>query len=307
MYVPIACIILLAIVIWVHYRTEPFLAGPSATLPPPIDPKLVTAYQQFATTVYNPFLVTWQKAIVSSISADQPQKPLTSPSQASSSSATPTIPPQSEMNSYIANLSQKLGKPLPNITDPLPDTIDIVTFSTIAPKIPADPVPYTNALTWINQQLTEAQLKLQSALKGESFMNLEGFDNQTCQDLSKCFEDNPELIRQCGEAMKKQGKMDQSQVLNQLKQFMKNKEFVNAYKTNKELVEQSKKIESDAKSGALLNQMNLPTEPGIKYTLPGGSDKLQKMDYAQQKAVKEAAPSMFSLKTMMDQINANLR
>jgi hypothetical protein len=307
MYVPIVCIILLAIVIWVHYRTEPFLAGPSATLPPPIDPKLVTAYQQFATTVYNPFLVTWQKAIVSSISADQPQKPLTSPSQASSSSATPTIPPQSEMNSYIANLSQKLGKPLPNITDPLPDTIDIVTFSTIAPKIPADPAPYTNALTWINQQLTEAQAKLQSALKGESFMNLEGFDNQTCQDLSKCFEDNPELIRQCGEAMKKQGKMDQSQVLNQLKQFMKNKEFVNAYKTNKELVEQSKKIESDAKSGALLNQMNLPTEPGIKYTLPGGSDKLQKMDYAQQKAVKEVAPSMFSLKTMMDQINANLR
>ena len=308
MYVPIVCVILLAIIIWVHYRTEPFLAGPSATpLPPPIDPVLVSTYHQFATTIYNPFLGTWQKAIVSSISADQPQKPLTSPSQASSSSATPTIPPQSDMNSYIANLSQKLGKPLPNITDPLPDTMDIVTFSTIAPKIPADPAPYTNALTWINQQLTEAQAKLQSALKGESFMNLEGFDNQTCQDLSKCFEDNPELIRQCGEAMKKQGKMDQSQVLNQLKQFMKNKEFVNAYKINNELVEQSKKIESDAKSGALLNQMNLPVEPGIKYTLPGGSDKLQKMDYAQQKAVKEAAPSMFSLKTMMDQINANLR
>jgi hypothetical protein len=307
MYVPIVCVILLAIVVWVHYRTEPFSAEPSATLPPPIDPELVSTYHQFATTMYNPFLATWQKAIVSSISADQPQKPLTSPSQASSSSGTPKIPSQSEMNSYIANLSQKLGKPLPNITDPLPDTIDIVTFSTIAPKIPADPAPYTNALTWINQQLTEAQLKLQSALKGESFMNLEGFDNQTCQDLSKCFEDNPELIRQCGEAMKKQGKMDQSQVLNQLKQFMKNKEFVAAYKTNNELVEQSKKIESDAKSGALLNQMNLPAEPGIKYTLPGGSDKLQKMDYAQQKAVKEAAPSMFSLKTMMDQINANLR
>jgi hypothetical protein len=307
MYVPIVCVILLAIVVWIHYRTEPFLAGPTTPLPPPIDPVLVSTYHQFATTVYNPFLETWQKAIVSSISADQPQKPLTDPSQASSSSATPTIPPQREMNSYIANLSQKLGKPLPNITDPLPDTIDIITFSTIAPKIPADPAPYTNALTWINQQLTEAQAKLQSALKGESFMNLEGFDNQTCQDLSKCFEENPELIRQCGEAMKKQGKMDQSQVLNQLKQFMKNKEFTRAYKTNKDLVEQSKKIESDAKSGDLLNQMDLPAEPGIKYTLPAGSDKLQKMNYAQQKEVKEAAPSMFSLKTMMDQINANLR
>ena len=299
--------ILLAIVVWVHYRTEPFSAETPSTTIPQIDPKLVTTYHQFATTVYNPFLATWQKAIVSSISADQPQKPLTSPSQASSSSATPTIPPQSEMNAYIANLSQKLGKPLPNITDPLPDTIDIVSFPAIAPKIPKDPVPYTNALTWINQQLTEAQAKLQSALKGESFMNLEGFDNQTCQDLSQCFQENPELIRQCGDALKKQGQQEQSQVLTQIKQFMKNKEFVSAQKTNKELVEQAKKIESDAKSGELLNQMNLPSEPGIKYTLPKGSDKLQKMDYAQQKEVKEAAPSMFSLKTMMDQINANLR
>ena len=304
MYVPIVSIILLAIVVWIHYRTEPFSPTP---LPSPIDPVLVSTYQQFATTVYNPFLETWQKAIVSSISADQPQEPLTDPSQASSSSATPTIPPQSEMNAYIANLSQKLGKPLPNITDPLPDTIDIITFSTIAPNIPADPAPYTNALTWINTQLTEAMSKLQSALKGESFMNLEGFDNQTCQDLSKCFEENPDLIQQCGMAIKKQGKMEQSQVLNQIKQFMNNNNFIRAYKRNKDLVEQAKKIESDAKSGDLLNQMDLPAEPGIKYTLPDGSDKLQKMDYAKQKEVKEAAPSMFSLKTMMDQINANLR
>ena len=298
---------LLAIVLWVHYRTEPFATEPIATTIPQIDPALVATYHQFATTVYNPFLVTWQKAIVSSISADQPQEPLTSPSQTSASSAKPTIPPQSEMNAYIANFSQKLGKSLPNITDPLPDTIDIVSFPVIAPKIPADPVPYTNALMWLNRQLTEAQLKLKSALKGESFMNLEGFDNQTCQDLSQCFQENPELIQQCGAALKKQGQLEQSHVLSQIKQFMKNKEFVSAQQKNNELVEQSKKIESQAKSGELLNQMNLPTEPGIKYTLPDGSDKLQKMDYAKQKEVKEVAPSMFSLKTMMDQINANLR
>jgi len=309
MYVPIVCVILLAIVVWIHYRTEPFSAKPLTPLPPAIDPALVTHYHQFATTVYNPFLETWQKAIVSLMSADQPQEPLTSPSQTSSvmQSAKPPTPPQKEMNAYIANLSQKLGKSLPNITDPLPDTIDIVTFPTIAPKIPADPVPYTNALIWINQQLTEAQAKLQSALKGESFVDLEGFDNQTCQDLSQCFEENPELIQQCGAALKKQGKQDQSYVLDQIKRFMKDKEFVRAQKTNKKLVEQAKKIESDAKSGDLLNQMNLPAEPTIKYTLPGGSDKLQKMNYAQQKEMKDKAPSMFSLKIMMDQINANLR
>lgn len=309
MYVPIVCIILLAIVIWVHYRTEPFVttAQSTSTITPAIDPVLVTNYHQFVTTFYNPFLATWQKAIVSSISADQPQQPLTSPSQVSSSSATPPIPPQSEMNAYIANLSQKLGKPLPNITDPLPETIDVTTFPTIAPTIPKDPIPYINALSWMNQQLSGAQVKLQSALKGESFMNLEGFDNQTCQDLSQCFEDNPELIRQCGLAMKKQGQQEQSQVSDQMKEFMENKELVRTLQTNKELVKQSKKIEEQAKSGELLNQLNLPTEPGIKYTLPEGSDKLKKMDYAQQKAVKDAAPSMFSLKILMDQINANLR
>ncbi len=309
MFILLACIIVLAIVIWVHYRTEPFVATtPSTgTITPAIDPVLVKNYHQFATTVYNPFLATWQKAIVSSISADQPQQPLKSPSQASSSSATPKIPPQNEMNAYIANLSQKLGKSLPDITDPLPETIDIVTFPMIAPKIPKDPVPYTNALLWMNQQLSDAHAKLQSALKGESFINLEGFDNQTCQDLSQCFEENPDLIRQCGAAMKKQEQQEQLQVSDQIKQFMENKELVQALQTNKTLVEQSKKVEDQAKSGELLNQLNLPAEPDIKYTLPEGSDKLKKMDYAQQKAVKDAAPSMFSLKILMDQINANLR
>lgn len=320
LYVLIICIVLLALVVWIHCRTnalakplaeplaEPFTTDPPITTTiPQLDPDLATAYHQFATTVYNPFLATWQKAIVSAISAEQPQQPLTSPSQISSSSAKPTVPPQKDMNAYIANLSQKLGKSLPNITDPLPEAMDITTFPAIAPRIPKDPAPYTNALTWMNQQLTEAQAKLQSALKGESFMNLEGFDHQTCQDLSQCFQDNPELIRQCGAALQKQGQQEQSQVLDQIKQFMKNKEFVRAQKTNKDLVQQAKKIEDQAKSGDLLNQMNLPAEPGIKYTLPEGSDKLKKMDYAQQKAVKDAAPSMFSLKTMMDQINANLR
>ena len=298
--------ILLVVVVWVHCRTEPFMTN-SLTITPVLDPALAKNYNQFATTVYNPFLATWQKAIVSSISADQPQQPLTSPSQVSSSSGTPKIPPQSEMNAYIANLSQKVGKPLPNITEPLPENIDIVSLSTIAPKIPKDPAPYTNALEWMNQQLSASHTKLQSALKGESFMNLEGFDNQTCQDLSKCFEDNPELIRQCGVALKKQGEEEQSQLSDRIKQFVENKDLVRTLQTNKELVEKSKKIEEQAKSGDLLNQINLPTEPGIKYTLPEGSDKLKKMDFAQQKAVKDVAPSMFSLKILMDQINANLR
>ena len=255
--------------------------------------------------MYNEFLVTWQKAIVSSMSADQPQEAATSPSQAPS--GTPPIPPNAQMNVYIANLSQLLGKSLPNMTDPLPTTIDINTFPVIAPRIPTNPAPYTNALQWMNKQLQEAHEKLQSALKGESFKNLEGFDNQTCQDLSKCFRDNPELAQQMTAALQEQQQKTQQQISAQIKQFMANPSFAQAFRTNQQLVEQSKQVQNQAQSGELLNQMNLPAEPGIKYSLPEGSDKLLKMDYAKQQEVKAASPSMFSLKTLMDQINANLR
>jgi len=300
MYVLLGCIIALIIVVWVHYQTEPFQNTPLPT----IDSELVTNYKAFA-KMYNEFLTTWQKAIVSSMSADQPQEPATSPSQ--SPSGTPPIPPNAQMNAYIANLSQLLGKSLPNMTDPLPPTIDINTFPVIAPKIPTNPAPYTNALQWMNKQLQEAHEKLQSALKGESFKDLEGFDDQTCQDLSKCFRDHPELAQQMTAALQEQQQKTQQQVSAQMKQFMANPAFAQAFRTNQQLVEQSKQVQNQAQSGELLNQMDLPAEPGIKYSLPEGSDKLSKMDYAKQQEVKAASPSMFSLKTLMDQINANLR
>jgi len=302
MFIVVLCIILLIWVVWIHNQKEPF-DNPVPT----IDPTLVTKYQTFVTTIYNPFMTTWQNAIVSSMSAEQPQQPLTDPSQSSSlSTSQPTIPPQSEMNSYIANLSQKIGKSLPDITDPLPETIDITTFQVIAPKIPTDPTPYTNALSWMNQQLIDAHKKLESALKGESFMNLEGFDNQTCQDLSQCFHDNPQFAQEVEAALQSQQKKTQQQVSDQIQKFMADQDLVNELQTNQQLVAKSKQVQNQAQSGELLNQLNLPSEPEIKYTLPEGSDKLQKMDYAQQKAVKDASPSMFSLKTLMDQINANL-
>lgn len=300
MYVLLGCMIALIIVVWVHYRTEPFQNTPIPT----IDSELVTTYKAFA-KIYNEFLTTWQKAIVSSMSADQPQEAATSPSQAPS--GTPPIPPNAQMNAYIANLSQLLGKSLPNMTDPLPTTIDINTFPVIAPRIPTNPAPYTNALQWMNKQLQEAHEQLQSALKGESFKDLEGFDNQTCQDLSKCFRDNPELAQQMTAVLQEQQQKNQKQVSAQMKQFMANPAFAQAFRTNQQLIEQSKQVQNQAQSGELLNQMDLPAEPGIKYSLPEGSDKLLKMDYAKQQEVKAASPSMFSLKTLMDQINANLR
>ena len=304
----ILCIILLIVVVWIHYRTEPFVGEANAAIPT-LDPLLITNYQTFANDFYNPFLITWQKAIVSSMSADITQEPSTEPSQ-QPSSTTPPVPPHAEMNAYITNLSQQIGKPLPNITDPLPTTIDITTFPAIAPTIPTDPVPYRYALLWMNQHLTEAHEKLQSALKGESFKNLEGFDNQTCQDLSQCFNDNPLLADQLAGILQSQQKKTQQQITKQIQMFMNDKDLQSALETNKKLVEQSKKVQDQAQSGELLSQLNLPTETDTTYTLPDGHDAMDKMrqnNPTRYKEVQQAAPSMFALKGLTDQINRNLR
>lgn len=299
----ILCIIALIIVVWVHYHTEPF--APSTSIPT-FDQDLEKNYRIFATEFYNPFLITWQQAIVSLMTADAPQEEATSPSQSMSSSK-PQVPPMAEMNAQIVNLSQKEGKRFPPITEPLPETINISTFPSIAPKIPTDPTPYTNALEWMNKQLQEAHEKLQSALRGESFKDLEGFDNQTCQDLSKCFKDNPELLQQYAAAVQTQQQQSQQQVGEQIKRFLNQPNFVSARAANKTLVEQSKQVQNQAKSGELLNQIDLPQEPSIKYELPEGSDKLSKLDYATIQQIKETSPAMFSIKGLIDQINRNLR
>ena len=301
-YVLFICFVLLIVVVWVHTRCtkhEPF-----DTALPIIDPDLVQNYQAFV-GFYNPFLTHWQQAIVSAMTADQPQPPLTSPRQTVSSGG-PPIPPLSDMNAYIANLSQQKGTSFPNMTEPLPATIDLNSFSTIAPTLPSDPAPFVHALTWMNDQLEEAHAKLQSALKGESFMNLEGFENQTCQDLSQCFNDNPQFAEQLEAALQAHHQKTQTQVSAQLQQFMGNSDLIRENERNQRLVEQSKQVQNQAQSGELLNQLNLPSEPETPYTLPKGSDKLQKMSFAQQKQVKDAAPAMYSLKTTLDQINANL-
>jgi hypothetical protein len=302
----IICIILLVIVIWIHNRTEPF-EGLVKNPVPTINKELAENYHKFATEIYNPFMTIWKKSIISLMSAETAEPaPLSSPSAAASLQA-PPVPSDADLNEFITNLSQKQGNPLPQITQLLPETIDLATFSSIAPIIPADPAPYRHALNWMNKKMEDAHAQLQAALKGESFMNLEGFDNQTCQDLSQCFRDNPALIKQCGIAMQEQGKKDQSEINRMIKRFLIDQDLKQSMNTTARLVTESKKIQDQAQSGDLINQLNLPEEPEAGYTLPEGSDKLSKMTPEQRKGVQEASPAMYSYKGLLDQINRNLR
>jgi hypothetical protein len=305
----VVCFILLCIVVWIHYVTEPFTDASSAkSVTPSLDQSLIDNYHVYVTTFYNPFMTNWKKAIISSASSEITQQPLTDPSQ--TSSATPPIPKDTELNSYIMNMSQQMGKPFPPVTETLPDAIDLGSYPSIAPKIPMDPAPYINALIWMNQKLEESHAELESALKGESFTNLEGFSNQQCQDLSTCFQENPELIQQLSAALALQQQQQQMQLAGKLKKFASNSELKQKMAMNAQLFAKSQQIQNQAQSGELMNQLQLPEEPTIKYTLPEGADaldQLKKNDPARYQSAKNTAPSMFSLKTMFDQINRNLR
>ena len=291
-------------VIWIHNRTEPF-EGVTKNPIPTIDKELAHNYNIFVTQIYNPFMNVWKKSIISAASAETIQQPLTDPSQTSTASA--PIPSDADLNEYITNLSQQKGHELPRITKPLPETIDLANFPAIAPLIPMDPAPYQHALDWMNEHMKAAHENLQAALRGEGFKNLEGFDNQTCQDLSQCFRDNPELIKQCGLAIQEQQKKDQGQINKQIKQFIENKKLQESIKLNRELVAESQKVQDQAQSGDLINQLNLPSEPETKYELPEGSDKMNHFTPEKHREVQQAAPAMYSLKGLLNQINGNLR
>ena len=244
--------------------------------------EIAAVYEKVATTLYNPFLKNWEKAIVSSIGLEanplEPQK-------------TPT---RDEMNQYIEQLSVKLGKPLPPLTDPLPKVMD----PTI--PLPNDPAPYTNALTWMNTQLAKSHEKL-GALQGkESFVVYEGFDaTSICQQMV-----------QCQESQKDKDAAKNQELSDRFAQFGKNADLSAAFNGNLDLMEKSKKIQDAAQSGELLNQMNLPTEDSISYSLPEGADALTKMkknNPAKYDDYEKNYGQFFALKGLMDQINSNLR
>ncbi len=282
-----------------------------ATIMPliPLAPDVVQGYNNFL-IFYNSFCANWQKAIISSIAADTPQQPLASPSDVGNGTA-PT-PSEAEMNLYIQQLSQQLGQQLPSICTSLPEQIDSNSLAQVLQEIPTDPQPYMNALNWMNTQLEKAHANLGSALQGNP---IEPFDDM-CQDISQCIANNPQLAQQIAQQVLQQQEEQQAltilqeeqQLMTKIVPFM-SQDFMNAVVQNQDLVQKSQDIQNQAQSGALVNQINVPVPQSQPYVIPNGGSALSNMkndDPEQYNNLKQNYNQWFSIKSLMEQINANL-
>jgi hypothetical protein len=304
----ILCIIFFYLV---SYSKEDFVNNQSI----PIDDKVIEKYNKFI-NFYNPFLQHWEEALMTMTSLEHPPKEATSPSQSPSSAA--KQPTREEMNQTVQLYSQKLGKSFPYLTDPLSNNIYSYSLVQLLKIIPSDPIPYQNALSLMNERLTESLKSLDSALKGqmvEGFLMVEGYAGDQCAELSTCFAQNPQIAEQIAKAQLeqeiKQQQQQQNQLSTRLDQFILNNTLIESSKLNDKLVQQSKEVQNKAQSGELLNMINIPDEnPIAPYKIPEGGDRLRKMkesDPEKYKELEKNNSSLFSLKSLYEQINQNLR
>ena len=270
----------------------------------PLNPLFLEEYTKFS-GFYNAFMKNWEKAIVTSVQLEKP-----APTESASS---PPPPSRNELNEYITILSRKKDIPYPLLTDPLPSTITSSSLVQYKSIIPMDSTPYLRAIEWMNQQLSESQKDLGPALKGEGF-RVEGFDNNMCQDLSQCFANNPELVAQLVKAQKDAEEKErvslQEELLIRLKKINGDQMLQNAFKQNQELIQKSENIQKQAQSGELLSQLDIPSEPSVPYQLPPGANALndlEKNDPAKYKEYSQKYKQFMDMKSLMSQINGNLR
>jgi hypothetical protein len=252
-----------------------------------VDPVVQEKYKKFV-AFYNPFQINWTKAVISSSASEVEIQPLTSPTQTSNEDA-PTFS-SSELNARVEEIARKLNQPLAYLTEPLPPMLNMATIKSIQ----LTPEPYLNALKWMNGKLEEAQANMASAMQGK---NPEGFADM-CEQIDQCNQQQQGRLLQ-----------QQKQLGNQFDQILMNPLLQQAWKQNRILVAAADKIKGQAQSGDLLNQLNLPSEPKIKYTLPKGSNKWKDMKENDPEKAKEYEKNYgqwTNLKNWSDQINRNL-
>jgi hypothetical protein len=216
------------------------------------------------------------------------------------------------MNTYITQLSQQLGQPLPPVCILLPSTVDSTTIAQTIPMIPTDTTPYINALNWMNTQLEKSQSNLGSALQGGS----EGFDDMSsmCQDISQCLANNPQLAQQIAEELNAQSAQNvaqqEQQLIALLTPFVSTQTLTAAVEQNTVLVQNAQEIQNQAESGELVNQINVPGgNSQTTYTMPDGSDNLKQIQQNnpdRYNELKKNYGAWVAIKGLTDQINATL-
>lgn len=274
----------------------------------PIDPQLIKKYATFV-AFYNPFLINWENAIVTSIGLDTPVKELTDPSQVGAGSAF-TAPTRAEMNTYIQKLEKTLNKPFPLITDALPTTLTSTMITELPQRISMDPSSYQNALQWMNASLSASHAQMNAMKKSpegfdvmDKYQLIEGFDN--CAQYSKCMDIyNEQQLKKEKEKVK---------VLeNKLDAINNNSVIQSEAKKNIALIQKSKEIEAQAKSGDLMNQFNLSNDDDSlsHFVKPSGVDKLANMKKNNPKEYAKNEKNngqMLGLATLLNSISNTIR
>ena len=234
---------------------------------------------------YNPFMTNWKTAIITSIGLDKP---------APTEGAKAETPSSQEIKQYIQKLRNTTGKLYPDVSDILPDEMSSDFLDTIYNNPSIYISSFVNALNWMNEGLQKSMDELDT--------HIQGFEDMMCQQIIKCQQEH-DTQQKAEQTQKIQEK------LSVLEQIVNNKDLQNSFKTNTELMAKSKRIQLQAQSGALLNQIQFPKDKGITYTLPPGSnslDEMQKNDPEKYKKYKDDYKQWFNLKQMFNGINSSL-
>jgi len=269
-----------------------------------LNPETIQQYNNFV-GFYNQFCTNWNKGITSLVASETPQQPLTDPSQVSQVSS-PSISTE-QKNQYIKQLSQTLQQGLPPICQQLPTTLDSSNLAQVIQEVPSDTKPFVNALNWMNSNLEKSHANLGNALQGQP---IEGFKD-SCQNISQCLLNNPELVQKLAIDISEQNDVEQEkQLMAKIGPFLNTADLSRAFQDNIVLMEKSQEIQNQAQSGELVNQINVPGGNTVtQYQKPPGANNMNDMKQNnpdRYNELKQNYSQWFTLKGMLDNINANL-
>lgn len=309
--------------------SEPFESPPPPSPPLLVSDSFRTSYAGFL-AFYLPFQERWRDALVRAWGLEQPPSALNAEKRKE--------PTDKDLAEMVAKRIHTVGKPFPSPKGSSPkgsspkgsssngqvlpppsslQTLEDVDRARLMEYLPSSSEPYLNALEWMNEQMLRAEKELEKALQGGGLPALEGFaGEETCAELSQCFRDNPELVRQLLLAQQEEAgnrlERTEKELMSRMAQFQQPK-LVSAFELNGRLAKRAKETEAKAQSGDWIKDVRIKDkgeerEPPI--VLPPGGDALEALrrnDPERYKTLQQGNPSLFSLKQLMEQINRGLR
>lgn len=267
---------------------------------------------------YHPFLTSWKETLITAYQLEQP-------APTTSSQTNPPEPTAIQLQTVVQKLTSSLGKPFPSLTDLFPEqieTLDDIDRERLMDRVPKSAQPYFHALEWMNDQLLKAQKEVENALKGGGLPSFDGFvsgsGGGTCADLSQCFKDNPELVRQLLQAQQEEAgqrlERFQRDLISRFEQFYQPR-LVSALELNGRLRKSAKEMQQKAQSGDWIKDVKMGGSGGgdsekIGLASPPGGDTLEELrrtNPEKYKQLQKGDASLFSVKQLFEQINRNLR